>query len=137
MVKLGGEACVLLCLFYYLFIHCLFVCLLFNFFKGAVCWFMHQLCGLAPLGFGGGGISVFWWVSSGLICSPLDSMQDLMKSLPSFLIYCCYCLQLFILLLSIVSMDKPAYWFGMKLGVLVSTQGIIRHLLHIPLEGCK
>ena len=37
-------------------------------------------------------IYVFWWVSSGFICSPLDLMQDVMKSLPSFLIYCCYCL---------------------------------------------
>ena len=28
----------------YLFIYCLFVCLLFNYFKGAVCYLMHQLC---------------------------------------------------------------------------------------------
>ena len=64
---------------YYLFIYCLFACLLFNYFNGAVCCFMHQLCGLAPWGLGGGGaISVFWWVSSGLICSPLDLMQGKM-----------------------------------------------------------
>ena len=61
----------------YLFIYCLFVCLLFNYFNGAVCCFMHQLCGLAPCGLGG-AISVFWWVSSGLICSPLDLMQGKM-----------------------------------------------------------
>ena len=54
--KLGGEACVLRCvclyiclLFVYLFIVCLFVCLLFIYFKGAVCWVMHKLYGLAPL----------------------------------------------------------------------------------------
>ena len=75
---------------YYAFIYCWFICLLFNYFKGAVFWFRHQFCGLAPWVLGGG--SVFWWVSSGLICSPLDLMQDVMKSLPSFLIYCCYCL---------------------------------------------
>ena len=40
---------------YYLFIYCLFVCLLFNYFKGAVCCFMHQLCGLAPWGLWGVG----------------------------------------------------------------------------------
>ena len=42
------SLCFALCLFIYLFIYCLFVCLLFNYFKGAVCCFMHQLCGLAP-----------------------------------------------------------------------------------------
>ena len=41
---------------YYLFIYCLFACLLFNYFNGAVCCFMHQLCGLAPWGLGGGGL---------------------------------------------------------------------------------
>ena len=61
-----------------LFIYCLFVCLLFNYFKGAVCYLMHQLCGLAPWGLGWGTISMFWWVSSGLICSPLDLMQGKM-----------------------------------------------------------
>ena len=64
--KLDGEACVLRC------IYLLFVCLLFIYFYGAACWFMHQLCGLAPLeGWGGGGyfcdvVLWFWWVSSGL-----------------------------------------------------------------------
>ena len=58
MVKLGGHACVLHCVYlyaYYLFIDCLFVCLLFNYFEGAVCCFMYQLCGcgLAPWGLGG------------------------------------------------------------------------------------
>ena len=54
-VKLDGEACVLLCVYLFvfsLFIYWLFVCLLFNYFKGPVCWFMHQLCGLAPWGLG-------------------------------------------------------------------------------------
>ena len=36
-------------------------------------------------------------------------MQDVMKSLPSDLIYCYCCLYLFILFLSIVSMYKPVY----------------------------
>ena len=68
---------------YYLFIYRLFVYLLFNYFKGAVCCFMNQLFGLAPWGLGGGGgggvaISVFWWINSGLICSPLDLMQGKM-----------------------------------------------------------
>ena len=53
---------------FYLFIYCLFVCLLFNYFKGAIVWF-------SALG-RGGTISVFWWVSSCLICSPVDLMQD-------------------------------------------------------------
>ena len=66
---------------------------------------LHQIlvCGESPHGeigwrrfcfvrWGLGAISVFWCVSSGLVCSPLDLMQDVMKSLPSFLIYCCYCL---------------------------------------------
>ena len=66
-------------------------------------------------------ISVFWWVSSGLICSPVDLMHDVMKSSPSFLIYCCYCLCLFILWLSIVSIDKLVYWFRMQIDVLLST----------------
>ena len=35
--------------------------------------------------------------------------------------YCYYCLYLFKLLLSIVSMYKPLYWFGVQIGVLVST----------------
>ena len=66
---------------YYLFIYYLFVCLLFNYFKEAVCCFMHQLCGLAPwgLGVGGGAISLFWWVSSGLIYSPLALMEGKMR----------------------------------------------------------
>ena len=38
---------------YDVFIYCLFVCFLFNYFKRAACWFMHQLCGLAPWGLGG------------------------------------------------------------------------------------
>ena len=49
------SLCFALCLFIYLFIYCLFVCLLFNYFKGAVCCFMHQLCGLAPWGLWGVG----------------------------------------------------------------------------------
>ena len=27
---------------------------------------------------------MFWWISSGLIFSPLDLMQDVIKSLPCF-----------------------------------------------------
>ena len=75
------SLCFALCLFIYLFIYCLFVCLLFNYFKEAVCCFMHQLCGLAPwrLGVGGGAISLFWWVSSGLIYSPLALMEGKMR----------------------------------------------------------
>ena len=71
--------------FIYLFLICLFIACL------CICFLItlrEQLCGLAPWG----AISVFWWVSSGLICSPVDLMQDVMKSLPSFLIYCYYCL---------------------------------------------
>ena len=46
---------------YYLFIYCLFICLLFNYFKGVgvVCYFMHQLCGLASWGLGGGRFLCF------------------------------------------------------------------------------
>ena len=62
----------------YLFIYCLFVCLLITLRKQS------------EEG-GRGAISVFWWVSSSLICSPVDLMQNVMQSLPSFLIYCCYC----------------------------------------------
>ena len=65
---------------------------------------MHQLCGLAALEEGGwvggylyGVVLQFWWVSSGLLCSPVSLMQDVMKSLPSFLTYCYYCLYLFTL----------------------------------------
>ena len=43
---------------YYLFIYCLFVCLLFNYFKGASCWVMYQLCGLALLEDGGEGVAI-------------------------------------------------------------------------------
>ena len=54
-------------------------------------------------------IGYFRVVNSGLNCSPVDLMLDVIKSLPSFLIYCCYCSYLFLLWLSIVSMDKPVY----------------------------
>ena len=70
-----------LSLFIYLLIICLFIACL------CVCFLVtlrEQLCGLAPWGGGEGPISVFWWVSSGLICSAVDLMQDVMKSLPSF-----------------------------------------------------
>ena len=89
------EKLVFCAVFIYLFIICLFiVCFyvcFFNYFKGVVCWFMHQFCGLVPWGLWW-AISVFWWVSSGLICSSLNLMLDEMKNLPSFLICCCYCL---------------------------------------------
>ena len=44
----------------YLFIYCLFVFLLFIYFKGAICWTMHQILGLAPLerSLGGGGVAI-------------------------------------------------------------------------------
>ena len=50
--SLGGEACALRCVYLFiclLCVHLLFVYSLpFNYFKEAVCWLMHQLCGLAP-----------------------------------------------------------------------------------------
>ena len=56
MEKLAFCAAFFFYLFvYYFFIYCLFVCLRFNYFKGAVCYFMHQLCGLAPRELGEGG----------------------------------------------------------------------------------
>ena len=78
MEKLAFCALFIYLFVYYLFIYCVSVYLLFNYFNGAVCWFMHHICALAPLGLWGlwGAISVFWWVSSGLICSSLDLMQD-------------------------------------------------------------
>ena len=95
-----------LCLFIYLFIICLFivclcVCFLIIFKKvfvghASIMWFN-------AVGKGDGGgyfygiVWRFWWVSSGLFCSPVGLMQDVMKSLPSFLTYCYYCLYLFIL----------------------------------------
>ena len=87
---------------------CLFIYLLFVYLKGAVCWVMHQLCGLALLEGGGGGYLRgvswrFWWLYSGLLCSPVGLMQDVMRSLPSILTCCYYCLYLFMLMLSIVS----------------------------------
>ena len=105
-VKLSGEACVLCCVYLfiiYLFIACLYVCFLITLrelFVGSCINYVAQHRG------GWGAISVFWWDSSGLNCSPLDLMQYVMKSLPSSLIYCCHCLQL---LLCVVSMDKPVY----------------------------
>ena len=110
MEKLKFFTCVL-CVylfFYYLFFYCLFVGLFFIYFYGGACWVMHQLCDLAPLE---GVWSCyfcevlwrFWWVSSGLSHFPVGLMQDVMKSLHSFLTYCYYCLYLFILVLSIVS----------------------------------
>ena len=81
---------------YYLFIYYLFVCLLFNYLKEAVCCFMHQLCGLAPWGLGKGGGGYFCVLAGELwpniFSFAFDARQDVMKSLPSFLIYCCYCL---------------------------------------------
>ena len=82
--KLDGEACVLCCV--YLFTYCLFVCLLFIYFKGAVCWVIHQSCGLVSLEKGVGGYFCgvfwqFWWAISGLFCSHVGLMQDVMKSL--------------------------------------------------------
>ena len=50
--------CFALCFFICFFIYCLFLCLLFVYFKGAVCWVMHQLCGLEPLEGVGVAISV-------------------------------------------------------------------------------
>ena len=48
--KLDGEDCVFIYLLVnYLFIYSFFVCLLFNYFEGASCWVMSQLCGLAML----------------------------------------------------------------------------------------
>ena len=89
---------------YYLFVYCLLVCLLFIYFYGVAFCVIHQLCGLPPLEEGGevggyfyGVVLRFWWVSSGLFCSLVGLMQDVMKSLPSFLTYCYYCLHLFIL----------------------------------------
>ena len=73
---------------YYLFIYCLFACLLFNYFNGAVCCFMHQLCGLASWGLGGGRGGYFGvlvgqlWLN--LFPIGFDARQDVMKSLPSF-----------------------------------------------------
>ena len=49
--------------FIYLFIDCLFVCLLFIYFKGAVCWVMYQLCDLAPLDRGSRGVGVLVAIS--------------------------------------------------------------------------
>ena len=34
------------------------MCLLFNYFKGASCWVMYQLCGLALLEDGGEGVAI-------------------------------------------------------------------------------
>ena len=52
-VKLGGKASDFHCVYLFiclLFAYLLLFCLLFNYFNGAVCWFMHELCGLAPWG---------------------------------------------------------------------------------------
>ena len=46
-----------ICLFIIFFIYCLFVCLLFIYFYRAVCWVMHQLCGLVLLE-GGKGVAI-------------------------------------------------------------------------------
>ena len=102
------DSCALHCV--YLFICLLFVCLLF------ACVFAFYLflrscflCHTSIMWFttvGRRGWSRwlflwsclrFWWVSSGLFCSLVGLMQDVMKSLPSFLTYCYYCLHLFIL----------------------------------------
>ena len=45
-------------LFAYLFIVCLFMCLFFVYFKRAVCWVKHKLCGLTPFGKWGRAIIV-------------------------------------------------------------------------------
>ena len=100
--------CVFIYLFIICFFYCLFVCLFFIYFYEYVCWVMHQLCDLAPLEgvwsrYFCGVVWRFWWVSSGLSHSPVGLMQDVIKSLHSFLTYCYCCLYLFILLLSIVS----------------------------------
>ena len=115
MRKLDGEAQVFYVCFVGLFIcllfvffYCLFVCLFFIYFYGYVCWVMHQLCDLAPLEgvwsrYFCGVVWRFWWVSSGLSHSPVGLIQDVIKSLHSFLTYCYCCLYVFILLLSIIS----------------------------------
>ena len=55
------SLCFALCLFvYYLFIFWKCVCLLFIYFKGAVCWVMHQCCGLVLWGKGCEGL--FLWI---------------------------------------------------------------------------
>ena len=59
MGKLDGETFVLRCV--YFFVYLLFVCLLFIYFKGAVCWVMHESCGLAPLEGGGRWGWLFMW----------------------------------------------------------------------------
>ena len=90
------SLCFALCLFIYVFIICLFiaclcVCFLFTFTEPFV-----GFGGLVPFEREGGGV-----------CSPAGLMEDVMKSLNSFLTYCYYCSYLFVLLLSIVSVYKP------------------------------
>ena len=57
MEELVFCAVVIYLLVYYFFIYCLFVCLLFIYFYRAVCWVMHQLCGLVLLE-GGKGVAI-------------------------------------------------------------------------------
>ena len=113
--KIGWRSlCFALCLCVYLFIICFFI----------ACLYVRFLITLRELfvascinyvvqrreDYGGGYFCVLMgqlWLN--LLSIGFDARQDVMKSLPSFLIYCCYCLQLFILLLSIVSNGKPVY----------------------------
>ena len=92
--KLDGEVCVLRCVYLFvicLFVVCLCVCFLFTFTEPFV-------------GFGG---LVLFEREGRSVCSPAGLMEDVMKSLNSFLTCCYYCSYLFVLLLSIVSVYKP------------------------------
>ena len=108
-VKLGGEACVLRCvyLFICLFIACLYVCFLITLRK----LFVASCISSVVQRRGDWGRGGYFCVLAGelwpnIFSFAFDARQDVMKSLPSFLIYCCYCLQLFILLLSIASLNQ-------------------------------
>ena len=54
-----------------------------------------------------------------------------MKSLPAILTYCYYCLYLFIILLSIVSVYKPVYYFVFCYGCFLKLERLFEeyHLL--------
>ena len=103
MEELVFCAVVIYLLVYYFF-YLLFVCVFAFYLLLQSCLLGHaSVMWFSVVGRGEGGgyfygiVWWFWWVSSGLFCSPVCLMQDVMKSLPSFLTYCYYCVYLFIL----------------------------------------
>ena len=107
--RLGGKACFYLFNLFIYSLFCLFMYLLYIYFKGAVYHVMH-FC-----------VWALWRGSHFYKVVAVGLLQDVIDSLPSFLTYCYHCLYLLKLLLSIASVYKPVYWFGMQIGVLVST----------------